>query len=176
MNFLEILEIIGGFVGILAIIIVAWDHFKDDRLLTKRVQEFYEDIENLIYTFIQKKTGKGSPSENPTQRNLYYKGKVEQNFENYSNYLGLTINEEYKGQYFYYNESDYMLNINGEIWYRRYGSDRIRLIKDYHEIKNVNSINYYLQTLRDYWIDFYHNRLFRKKIRTKLDFFNLLFT
>jgi len=45
----EIFEIIGVFIGVIAILIVVWDHFKDDRLLYRQVQEFYEDIEKLIY-------------------------------------------------------------------------------------------------------------------------------
>jgi len=54
MNLLDILEIIGGVVGIVAIIIVIWDHFKDDRQLTRQVQGFYDDIEHLLYSFYQK--------------------------------------------------------------------------------------------------------------------------
>ena len=34
--------------GIIAIYII-WDHVKDDRFLAKKVQEFYENIENSIF-------------------------------------------------------------------------------------------------------------------------------
>jgi hypothetical protein len=40
----------GLFIALVSIGIVIWDHFKDDRLLTKQVQFFYESIENLIFS------------------------------------------------------------------------------------------------------------------------------
>lgn len=47
-------DIIIGYVGLgialISLAIVFWDHFKDDRLLSKKVQEFYEDLEWLIYS------------------------------------------------------------------------------------------------------------------------------
>lgn len=36
--------------GIIVIYII-WDHIKDDRLLTKKVQKFYKNIENLIFYY-----------------------------------------------------------------------------------------------------------------------------
>ncbi len=48
---LTFFNILGSIIGIVAIIIVIWDHYKDNKLLTQRVQSFYETIENLIITF-----------------------------------------------------------------------------------------------------------------------------
>ena len=49
---LELLGIVlsASLTGIIAIYII-WDHIKDDRLLTKKVQKFYENIENLIFFY-----------------------------------------------------------------------------------------------------------------------------
>lgn len=38
----EIFTGIGLILSSVVLVIVFWDHFKDDRLLTKRVQEFYK--------------------------------------------------------------------------------------------------------------------------------------
>ena len=38
-------------IAVASILFVVWDHFKDDRLLTKRVKSFYQDIEELIFSF-----------------------------------------------------------------------------------------------------------------------------
>ncbi|MFX0077290.1 MAG: hypothetical protein ACFE96_17755, partial [Candidatus Hermodarchaeota archaeon] len=91
---LEVIEIIGGFIGIIAIIIVIWDHFKDDRKLTKQVQEFYENFENLLASFIQKKSTESSHTrENYAKyvtETTYYECEVIDKFPEYSKYLGLT--------------------------------------------------------------------------------------
>jgi len=165
---LELFEIFSGFIGLIAILIVFWDHFKDDRLLTKQVQEFYEDIENLIYTFIQYKSGKGSPKDNPEQRNLYYHFKVKQNFDAYSKYLGLTIFEQ---QEKYFNNSDCILRTTGELWHRSIGVDEQRLLSNYKNIKNIDPILDYLKILRDHWEKSYGKILFRRKLKQKKKFY-----
>ncbi len=39
--------------SLMTILILIWDHLKDDRNLTKQVQEYYEDVENYIYSYYQ---------------------------------------------------------------------------------------------------------------------------
>ena len=49
-----ILSSIGSITTILVFIVLIWDHLKDDRLLAKNVQNFYDIIENLISSYLQK--------------------------------------------------------------------------------------------------------------------------
>ena len=81
-------ENISGYFGLgislIALFIVFWDHWKDDRLLTKRVQEFYENIEWLIFSnykkiiyqilFDQSRTSKAYEKEtfNYRKKNYFY--------------------------------------------------------------------------------------------------------
>jgi len=42
-------------VSIAVLFFVIWDHIKDDRILAREVQDFYSDIELLIFTNLQVK-------------------------------------------------------------------------------------------------------------------------
>jgi len=52
MDFEIIIVYLSLSVSIFVLVFIIWDHLKDDRILTKEVQEFYQDIENLIYTYV----------------------------------------------------------------------------------------------------------------------------
>jgi len=163
----EIFEIIGVFIGVIAILIVVWDHFKDDRLLYRQVQEFYEDIEKLIYSYcLTYKSGEETQIENPKQQNTYYDCKIKQNFEKYSNYLGLTMLEEVD-RYYYYNNSHFNLRNEGVLYYV-YGVERNDVFNPHHpSSEEVNVIDEYLKTLRNYWERNYSKPLFRPKLKKK---------
>lgn len=169
--FAEIFEIIGVFIGVIAILIVVWDHFKDDRLLFRQVQEFYEDIEGLIYSYcLIYKSEEESPIKNPKQQNTFYSHKIKQNFEKYSNYLGLTILEE-ANRYYYCNISDFDLGDDGILHYNHEGEDRDDVINPHHpSSEEVNVIDEYLKMLRNYWERNYSKPLFRPKLKKKNDF------
>jgi len=160
--FVEVLEIIGVLIGLTAILIVVWDHFKDDRLLFRQVQEFYEDIEKLIYTCILRY--KEPPIENIKHKNTYYECKVEQNFERYSNYIGLTRFEE--AECYYYNDSDLNLKSNGELE-DNYQNSVLHYSHPHSE--EVKVIDGYLKELRNYWERNYSKPLFRPKLKKKFD-------
>ena len=180
MDIINVLEVIGGVIGIAAIIIVIWDHFRDDRLLVKQVQAFYEDIEHFLYTFIQYCYDRSRF----TRLKSYYEGKIKQNFERYSNYLGLSMVEE-NGEIFYYNISDYILQKSGGLYHKvRPGEDffneqSIIVHEDYpanfgRQNAIIESVNEFLKGLRDYWNKFYYKFLFRKKIKTKLNYYKIV--
>lgn len=104
----SIFSVIASLIGIIAIIIVIWDHFKDDRILTKNVQEFYEDLENLIYLYyiieiiddtfrVLNEFGRDKGfSEDVLEKNFFeskreyltFQGKIKQKFDDYGKYLG----------------------------------------------------------------------------------------
>lgn len=48
---LYILNIIVDAIFIIPVVYLIWDHFKDDKLLTKQVQEFYHSIEHIVYLY-----------------------------------------------------------------------------------------------------------------------------
>jgi len=171
----EILEIIGVFIGVTAILIVVWDHFKDDRLLCRQVQKFYEDIEELIYSYyLIYKSGEEKPIENPKQQNTYYNYKIKQNFEKYCNYLGLTMLEEVDS-YYYCNKSDFDLGNNGVLYYNHGGEDRDSVINPHHpSSKYISVLDEYLKTLRNYWERNYSKPLFRPKLKKKIDFSTII--
>lgn len=166
----EILEIIGVSIGVTAILIVVWDHFKDDRLLFRQVQEFYEDIERLMYTYCFIHESEKEPSiKHPIQKNNYYDCKVKQNFEKYSNYLGLTMLES-DDFYYYYNPTNLYLRSDG-VLYHDYGEDSDEVFNPYHiSSEDVNVMEKYLKTLRNYWERNYSKPLFRPKLKKKIDF------
>ena len=169
MNLLDILEIIGGVVGMVAIFIVIWDHFKDDRQLTRQVQGFYDDIEHLLYSFYQKWS---TQPRDFLKKKLYYEGKVRQNFEKYSNYLGLALVEEVE-KFYYYSRSDYLMQVSGEFYSREPETDLTRVKP--RDSNFLDSVSEFLRDLRGYWKQFFQNALFRRKIDQKLDFSQLRF-
>jgi len=122
-----ILGYIGMAISLIALFIVFWDHWKDDRLLTKRVQEFYEGIEMLIFSNYKKMiyTKLFDESRGQTKvyeeemfkyrkKNVFCRGKVKQRFRELSKYLGLTY---YKEPNDYINESDHFIDSNGEFFH-----------------------------------------------------------
>ncbi|MBA7621831.1 hypothetical protein ES703_29199 [subsurface metagenome] len=180
MDIIDVLEVIGGVIGILAIIIVIWDLFKDDRLLVKQVQAFYEDIEHFIFAFIQY----CNDNIQYTRLKSYYEGKMRQNFERFSNYLGLSMVEE-NGEFFYYNMSDYILQKSGGLFYKarpdeNYFNEQSVIVNqgfpaDAERLDAViESVNEFLKGLRDFWNKFYYKRLFRKNIKPKLNYYKIL--
>jgi len=64
---LAILGLLFNGILLVEVLYIIWDHFKDDRLLTEQVQEFYEDIEKLIFYFYRSKIIEGLKKayENP---------------------------------------------------------------------------------------------------------------
>jgi hypothetical protein len=171
------------------LIFIIWDHFKDDRLLKKEVQEFYGDIENLIYTQIQieyykiieKKQIEDTHEKlvNKTRnkdiiQNSYLKTKVLQNFEKYSNYLGLTIDKENLA---YLNSTIYVMTYNGLLKKRDFEKNNVnQVIGSFTDINNeeISDIEKYLNSLRFYWNKKYYRFLFRPKLVQKINFSSLL--
>ena len=176
-------------VSIFVLFFIMWDHLKDDRLLTKEVQEFYENIEKLIYTYIQieyYRSIESTKTENDELRKLkkykthdiiqnnFLSLKIEQNFTKFSDYTGLTKDKEKKS---YLNGTIYILNRTGLLLKRNletYTQDNI--IDSYIDIKNkeISEILTYLNSLRFYWRKHYYKLLFRPTLKIRVNFFDLL--
>ena len=182
-NIIEILETIGGFIGIFAIIIVIWDHFKDDRLLTKEVQGFYDSIENFLASFIKITQNQSSEDKEIYSILLfefeYYKRLVKSGFAEYSKYLGLTLGKShdrrYKDDDAYITKSGNILVENGNLLntdpemldsYERHAIGYARVLKK----REIPEIDNFFADLRRHWKIFYHKTFFRPKLRKKIDF------
>lgn len=111
--------------AVASILFVVWDHFKDDRLLKKRVQSFYENIECLIFSWYQIILNQEKFKENNVntlyeeiffkyqKKNIFYRGIIDQSFEDLSKYLGLTYSN--KPHYYYSNDNEYFIKHTGSV-------------------------------------------------------------
>ncbi len=178
---LEIIEIIGGFVGIFAIIIVIWDHFKDDRKLTKQVQDYYESIELFLARNIQV-TQIGSDNKQLYIKYLsefeYYKNIMENNFSDFSKYLGLILGKSrdsrYKDNKAYITKTGYVLVDKGQLLFRdpeMLGTYERHAIGNatYLKKSEIIVIDAFLTDLRMYWKSHYQKTFFRPKLKKILD-------
>jgi len=173
---IEFLSAISSISGIIAIIIVVWDHFKDDRLITKQVQEFYKDVENIIYSYYKMRI---TESLFDNREYLVYQGIIKQKFDDYSKYLGLTRHPSEK-ELFYINKADILFHHHGalmkDISDNNKGYRRVQIIEDPLNIKEeeISQINKYLESLRNYWKLNYKKRFFRPMLKAKKDFNDLI--
>ena len=167
------------------LLFIIWDHLKDDRQLTRQIQEFYNDIEMLIYTFVQVKYYNAIEKKEidvPDQKilnktknrdiiqNSYLKIKIRNNFDNYSNYLGLTNDEDAES---YLNNTIFILAIDGLLKKRDFeNSDVSEVINSYTDIQNeeLADIQKFLTSLRFYWNNHYKKSIFRTNLSPKLNF------
>ncbi len=101
-----VIEIMLGSISALVFIVILWDHIIDDRRLTKRVQSYYEDVENFIFSILEKSyfevyklspdlsTSEKERSEKSyssfSQKSIYYKNILLGEMIKYYRYLGFT--------------------------------------------------------------------------------------
>ena len=172
---------IGGFIGILAIVIVIWDHFKDDRQLTKEVQEYYEHIENFLASHI--KLGQNQEDNEAKSMCLaefnYFKSVLKDRFVDFSKYLGLTLGKSRDNRYqnddAYITKSGHVLVENGNLLLR---DSEIKPAYERHAIGNatilrrseIPKIDTFFSDLRGHWQKFYHKSIFRPKLKKRVNF------
>jgi hypothetical protein len=167
------------------LLFIIWDHLKDDRQLTRQIQEFYNDIEMLIYTFIQVKYYNAIEKKEidvPDQKilnktrnrdiiqNSYLKIKIRNNFDNFSNYLGLTNDEEAKS---YLNNTIFILTVDGLLKKRDFEKNDVsEVIFSYTDIKKeeLEYIQKFLNSLRFYWNKHFKKPVFRTQLKAQLNF------
>lgn len=182
-------------IAIASILLVVWDHFKDDRLLKKRVQSFYENIEGLIFSWYQIILNQEKFKEDNVntlyeeiffkyqKKNTFYRGIVDQSFEDLSKYLGLTYFN--KPHYYYSNDNEYFIKHTGSVHKFTRQSNQFLpspavcfFDEGYTKIviddDNITIINNFLENLRNHWNTYYYKRILRKKLKPNLDFSDLL--
>ena len=190
----DFLSALSSISGIIAIIIVVWDHFKDDRRLTKRIQEFYNDIENLIYSnykyhIIDKEEETQVIDSNSKEElvkiyrryrreNYTYRGFIKQKFDEYSRYRGITYRPQ-SGQEYIINNTDLYLLPEGRV-NREIITNKVfqleNITKDYLNIQfsEIEVITKFLDSLKEHWKNNYGKKLFRPELKSKIDFENLM--
>jgi len=185
------LEVIGGLIGILAIIIVIWDHFKDDRRLTREVQEFYESIVHIIEFNIKKARIQNEGNKQDIYIKVlseyeYYKSIVKIKFEEFSKYLGLILGKARDNRYefldAYKTKSGFLLIEDGILLVRdpnRYKNDGIFELHTvgnnlYLHQQEADYIHSFLRDLRNYWKEKYSKTFFRPKLKQIFNFNELI--
>lgn len=178
-------------VSIAVLFFIIWDHFKDDRILAREVQDFYSDIEMLIFTnlqvkyyeILQKSTGEIEEQElkaliRNKNRDIiqqsYLNVKISQNIKLYAQYLGLTYNKENNT---YLNGTIYLLKTDGTLLKRNIDSNtEVPIVTSFIEIKpqQISELNVYLNSLRFYWKKKYYKFIFRPQLHQKVVFDELL--
>jgi len=187
----DILVYLSLSVSIAVLFIIIWDHIKDDKILAREVQDFYSDIEMLIFTNLQVKyyeilqTNKGemedqelktlikNKNRDVIQKN-YLNAKITQNFKLYSQYIGLTHNKDNDA---YLNGTIYILKTDGSLLKRNIESNtEENIITSYTEIKpqQITEILVYLNSLRFYWKKKYYKFIFRPQLKQLVVFEDLL--
>jgi len=191
MNPGDILVIASLLVSITVLFFIIWDHIKDDRILAREVQDFYNDIEMLIFTNLQVKYYEllqkakvdvedqevkalnKNKNRDIIQKN-YLNTKIRQNFKLYAQYLGLTYNEENSA---YLNGTIYLLKNDGSLLKRNIEFNTEEpLINIFTEIKQeqISELKLYLNSLRFYWKKKYSKFIFRPQLDQIVNFDDLL--
>jgi hypothetical protein len=189
MEFQDPIVLISLTISTLVLLFIIWDHLKDDRILAKQVQEFYNDIEMLIFTDIQIKYYESLNLKEKSDdeliqltkyknrdiiQNSYLEVKIRQNFSKYSDYLGLTLDKENKN---YLNNTIYFLNEGGILSKRNFETSGVEdIIESYLEIKEeeILEIEKFLNSLRFYWRKNYKKFIFRPNLKSSANFHELL--
>ncbi|MCJ7650035.1 MAG: hypothetical protein MUP85_15595 [Candidatus Lokiarchaeota archaeon] len=183
------LTYINVIVSATVLLFIIWDHLKDDRQLTRQIQTFYSDLEMLIYSYIQikyyntieKKEIDESDLKtlNKTKnrdmiQNSYLKKKIKQNFNKFSNYLGLTLDEETNS---YLNNTIYVLGTDGLLKRRNFENNTVEeVINSYIDItsKELEEIQKFLSSTRFFWNKNFKKLIFRTHLKSQLNFREVL--
>lgn len=177
----DIIGIVGFTLALVSIIIVIWDHFKDDRQLTKEVQEYYEHIEKFVTSYIE--LGQLQGEHNDKSKFLaefeYFKSIVRQRFNDFSKYLGLTIgnsrDSRYKDKVAYITKIGHVLIEDGNLLYRDpslHGTYERHAIGNRSNLRRseIPTIDNYFSDLRGHWQKFYHKTIFRPNLKKRINF------
>ena len=186
MNLIEIIiSGIASIITVLLFIFIIWDHIKDDRLLTKNVQIFYDSIENLIFSILQKEyKGKREVGLQLTEyyhQYDYYNEKFLQLFDEFGKYLGLVrhLRRQMQKKKFYHflHVNKYFLTDAGYLSH----SENLLFHLDANKIdqEGINYIGTFLKDLRDYWKKNYSKIILglikiRPNLKAKVNFKMLL--
>lgn len=192
--------IIFDLVLIIPVLILIWDKFKDDRILTRKIQEFYWDLENLIYIFYIehlfsayfndkaldiirndhfKKINFLEIKKKLEHRHLYFREKVLKGINEWGKYLGLTSFEsntvgEILKDIRYYSDSTVILNSVGELFLLNNNP----LVENYKKMIHFiegEDINHYLQSLREYYKKWFYKWGFRPQLKKKFNTTQIVF-
>jgi len=178
--------------GIIAIIIVLWDHFKDNRQLRQQVNDFYEAIEYLIFSYysnLNLKKRMENKNNSEVKENLrntrvkirikhaYYTRFIKYRSEILFRYLGMVYSNDKEDKIINMN-SEYVLLSDGQVRFKDpegnpNNLNELNVVSNPLNIKKeeIKRIYAYLDTLRKYWEEKHYKWLFRPKLKPNLNFF-----
>lgn len=189
------LNIIVDAIFIIPVVYLIWDHFKDDKLLTKQVQEFYHSIEYIIYLYYMnilfniyfcdefwksnrsrffKGNFKFLEIEHMFVHRLDYMREKIKNFlnpkENVYKYIGMLckkkVDEKDNKIFYWFSDSNLILTHEGELLKHDYKS----LVEDPNMMGHFKygwEIYNYFGSLRDYWKVNYKKHFIRPRLKPK---------
>jgi len=183
---IAIFTVIGSLISGLVLFILIWEHV-NKFFLRKKIQTFYENIENLIYTYYEfdyhntifhknMKMEGGSRVYNKDDidaeiiknnlhfENEFYKRIVKNEFDDYKKYLGMIFTD-----IFYLNKLNIKIDIRGTLHYKNEYLHNLDTIDD----EKIQLIRKFLKGLRDHWNKNYSVFLIRRKVKEKKDFTKL---
>ncbi len=189
---LIVVTVLSGISALIAIIIVIWDHFKDDHQLRQQANDFYEAIEYLIFSYysnLNLKVRIENTNNNEIKENLrntrvkirikhaYYKRFIKYRSESLFRYLGMVYSKDNEDSIINMN-SEYVLLSDGQVRFKDPEGDPNNL-KELNVVSNplnikkeeIKRIYTYLGTLRNYWEEKHYKWLFRPKLKPNLNFF-----
>lgn len=181
------LAVISSIIALISLAIVFWDHFYDDKILSRQVRNYYENIESVIFAFYKTYSLRASiMKENAELADqhfelikqwAYFMGNFKRRFDEFSKYFGLTL---YGGNHVITQNSPYCVEFEGQMHEIVQDIPRINYSHKnmfkldstgIHDLEgNIYKIDDYLKALRDYWNTYYSKRLFRKKLKPKINF------
>ena len=175
-------------IALAGFLILIYDHIKDDRQLTKKVKEFYEAIENLIILYyselILEKRREVSNEDDRIEKlknervkirikHSYYQEFIKYHAENLFKYLGIIYSGDNKNKIINKN-TNYVLRTGGQLRFKDLEGEprnikEVNVIPDLLDItpEQIEKIDYFLASLRQYWKDNHYKWLFRPKIEKK---------
>ena len=180
-------------IAMITLFITAYERIKDDRQLYKQVEDYYEAIEYLVFSYYadswlkkeqEKSTNSKIKLKLKTERvkiridRAYFMQFVKSHSDSFFKYLGMVYSDDNKNSIINKN-SEFILNIGGQLRYRDLEEDPNKL-KGTNVVAEVSriteeeygKINAFLETLRTFWKIRHYKWLFRPKLKESIDFPN----
>ena len=181
------LAIISSLTALISLAIVFWDHFYDDKILSRQVKGYYENIEGVIFTFYRAhslvvliKEGNAELEDQHfgiKKQWAYFMGNFKKRFDDFSKYFGLTL----YGNYVITQSSPFCVEFEGQMHkivqeIPRANYRQVPMFKtdtdtgDYDFSGKIHQIDAFLNDLREHWNINFSKRLFRKKLKPVRNF------
>lgn len=185
------IAILSLLIAMITFFITVYERIKDDRQLYKQVNDYYEAIEYLVFSYyadLWLKKEKEKPTNNEIKLKLktervkiriksdYSMQFVKYHSDSFFKYLGMVYSDDNKNSIINMN-SDFILDTGGQLRYKDLEGDPnnlkgINVVAEVSQMtgEEYGKINAYLETLRIFWKTRYYKWFFRPKLKESIDF------